>query len=300
VQVCFYSADQNYFGSCECGDLTSFMKGLRSSTGASKYPSVVNQSFATDTRRMGWTLTLRSAELEAFRRCPRAWDIGSRNRQNYVPIVPREVIDFGRAIRDALAVYYFPAMDDWNRMIVRPLALHAFRRKVKEHRASQEARRSLDAAEIALWTRYSAYGERLLERYFAWCATVDDFESVLSDHELRAPIPDPFVAGRDLVAPDGRALRYVSRLDQLIAEGDELWIVHHRLAEAGRTVEGSSTIGWAYRRLGSGDLSPAASHRRQHLQRAPRRRGAARRARRNPRRARPAQHDRRAPRESSR
>ena len=89
---------------------------------------------------MGWTLTLRSAELEEFRRCPRAWDIGSRNRQNYVPIVPREVIDFGRAIRDALAVYYFPAMDDWNRMIVRPLALHAFRRKVKEHRASQEAR----------------------------------------------------------------------------------------------------------------------------------------------------------------
>ena len=231
MQVCFYSADQNYFGSCECGDLTSFMKGLRSSTGASKYPSVVNQSFATDTRRMGWTLTLRSAELEEFRRCPRAWDIGSRNRQNYVPIVPREVIDFGRAIRDALAVYYFPAMDDWNRMIVRPLALHAFRRKVKEHRASQEARRSLDAAEIALWTRYSAYGERLLERYFAWCATVDDFESVLSDHELRAPIPDPFVAGRDLVAPDGRALRYVSRLDQLIAEGDELWIVRHRLAD---------------------------------------------------------------------
>jgi hypothetical protein len=102
---------------------------------------------------MGWTLTLRSAELEEFRRCPRAWDIGSRNRQNYVPIIPREVIDFDRAIRDALAVYYFPAMDDWNRMIVRPLALHAFRRKVKEHR------------------------------------------------ELRAPLPHPSVAGRNLGCP---------------------------------------------------------------------------------------------------
>jgi hypothetical protein len=66
---------------------------------------------------------------------------------------------------------------------------------------------------------------------------VDDFESVLSDHELRVPIPDPFVAGRDLVAPGGRALRYVSRLDQLIAEGDELWIVRHRLAD-----------GWAHGR----------------------------------------------------
>ena len=96
-------------------------------------------------------------------------------------------------------------MDDWNRKIVRPLALHAFRRKIKEHRASYELLGSLDDAEIALWTRYGALGERLLEHYFAWCATVDDFESgLLSDHELRAPVPDPSVAGRDLVAPDGR------------------------------------------------------------------------------------------------
>jgi hypothetical protein len=160
---------------------------------------------------MGGTLTLHSAELETFRRCPRAWDIGSRNRQNYVPIVPREVFDLDRAIRDALAVYYFPAMDDWDRKIVRPLAPHAFRRKVDEQRASYEALPSLRAADVALRTRYSALGERFLEHHFAWCATVDDFESVLCDHELRAPVPDPSVAGGDLVAPDGRALRYVSR-----------------------------------------------------------------------------------------
>jgi hypothetical protein len=186
---------------------------------------------------MSWTLTLRSTELETFRRCPRAWDLGSRNRQNYVPIVPCDVFDFDRAIRDALAVFYFPAMDDWDRKIVRPLALHAFRRKIQEHRASYEVLHPLDAAEIALWTRYSALGERFLEHYFAWCATVDDFESVLCDHELRAPVPDPAIAGRDLVAPDGRALRYVSRLDQLIAEGDELWIVHHRLADGWANVQ---------------------------------------------------------------
>ena len=191
MQVCFYSADQNYFGSCEC-------------------------------------------------------------------------------------VYYFPAMDDWIRKIVRPLALHAFRRKIKEHRASYELLGSLDDAEIALWTRYGELGERLLEHYFAWCATVDDFESVLSDHELRAPVPDPSVAGRDLVAPDGRALRYVSRLDQLIAEGDSCGSCIIGSQTAGRAVESFSTIGSAYRRPGPRRSVTRSLASRQHLQRDPRRRSAAR------------------------
>jgi hypothetical protein len=99
---------------------------------------------------VGWTLALRSTELDTFRHCPRAWDLGSRSRQNRVPIVPPEVFDFDRAIRDA---------------------------------------------------------QRLLELYFAWCVAVDDFECVLCDHELRAPVPDLSVAGRDLVSVDERAAR---------------------------------------------------------------------------------------------
>ena len=77
---------------------------------------------------MDWTLVLRPGEMAAFRACRRAWDLGARMRQNYVPNVAPQVFDFDKAIHAGLAVYYFPAMDDWNRSIVRPLALKGFHR----------------------------------------------------------------------------------------------------------------------------------------------------------------------------
>lgn len=184
---------------------------------------------------MGWTLALRPGELESFRRCPRAWDLGARVRQNYVPILAAKVFDFGRAMRDALAVYYFPAMDDWDRQIVRPLAMQAFQRKMREHRTSYEAVAALDAGEERDWNEHLERGQGILRHYFAWCAEVDEFDWIFADHEFRAPVPDPESAGLDLVAPDGRALRYVGRIDQLMDERDELWVVDHRL----------TTDGWA-------------------------------------------------------
>jgi hypothetical protein len=160
------------------------------------------------------TFVVRASEVEAFGRCRRAWDLGARERSNLIPVEPAGP-DLRRGILEALAVYYTPAMDDWNRTIVRPLAVAAL------HRA-------LPSADAAL----AALGERLLEHYFAWAADLDEFDSLLADDEFWAPVPDPADPTKGLVTADGRPIRYLGRVDVLVAElDDENWLVEHRLVD---------------------------------------------------------------------
>ena len=62
-----------------------------------------------------------------FDRCRRAWDLGARARRNLEPLGHR-VDPLGPALRDALAVYYFPGMWTWPRSIVLPLVTAALDR----------------------------------------------------------------------------------------------------------------------------------------------------------------------------
>ena len=54
----------------------------------------------------------------------RTWSLSIRLR----------VFDFDRAIHDALAVYYFPGMWEWNREIVLPLAIDGFLKSMQKQR----------------------------------------------------------------------------------------------------------------------------------------------------------------------
>lgn len=179
---------------------------------------------------MTWAYVLRPREMATYRRCRRAWDLGARIRQNYVPAVPPQVFDFDRAVHDALAVYYFPAMDDWDKAIVRPLAVKGF------HRAMQEDLRRYEAiAEVApeqddAWAAACALGETILNGYFEWAAPQDTFASIFSDQEYWAPIPDPGQPGAELTDAAGHEIRYLGRVDQLFSDhNDEYWIAQHRL-----------------------------------------------------------------------
>lgn len=183
---------------------------------------------------MSWTVVLRPREMEAFRRCRREWDLGSGMRQSYVPIAPTRVFDFDKALHDAFAVYYFPAMDDWSRGIVRPLALQGFHRSMRESRAIYEKTASLTADQEREWNEHIELGEKVLEGYFEWAAEVDDFASIFADEDLWTHIPDPWNPGHALAMPDGRSLRYLGRVDQLISDpNDEFWVVDHRITNDG-------------------------------------------------------------------
>lgn len=179
---------------------------------------------------MTWTFVLRPSEMALFSSCRRAWDFGARVRQNYVPLVPAEVFDFDTAMHTALAVYCFPAMDDWSRAIVRPLAIQGFQRAMQEHREGYEEARPLSVEQETHWESHLRLGETVLNRYFDWAAPNDDFDSVLADEDLWVPVPDPSSPGKELGTPDGRPIRAFIRVDQVISDAnDEYWVVDHRI-----------------------------------------------------------------------
>jgi hypothetical protein len=179
---------------------------------------------------MTWTCVLRPREMATYRRCRREWDFGARLRQDYVPTVPSKVFDFDLAMHAGLATYYFPAMDDWDRSIVRPLAIKAFQRAMGEHLARYESVASLSEEDGQVFDRAFDQGEAILNSYFAWSAPLDTFASIFSDQEYWAPIPDPANPGSDLVDHAGREMRYLGRVDQLFSDhNDEYWIAQHRI-----------------------------------------------------------------------
>src|SRR5437879_13510649 len=133
---------------------------------------------------MTWAYVLRPREMATYRRCRRAWDFGARIRQNYIPALPPRVFDFDKAVHDALAVYYFHPMDDWDRSIVRPLALKGFFRSIAENRARFETVAALTAEQ-----EEECYGalERcaaMLDCYCAWPARLATFASITSHQAL--------------------------------------------------------------------------------------------------------------------
>src|SRR5437868_13232402 len=78
-------------------------------------------------------VTVTEAERASFLRCGRQWDVAARTRQNtrqnmrqgmwqnLEPANRPATPDLDRAIRDALAVYYFPRMWDWDNGVRLPL-----------------------------------------------------------------------------------------------------------------------------------------------------------------------------------
>jgi hypothetical protein len=158
------------------------------------------------------------ADRGAFKRCRRQWDFGARERQNYEPARPAAVPDLDLAVRDALAVYYFPGMWDWQRSVVLPLVLQGFARSMGRQPGG-------GGGELAA-------GEGLLRRYFDWAPGVDRFSPVQVECAFEVNLPDPAGGDRELVLADGRPIRYQGRADLLAGdEHDHYWIVAHRVVD---------------------------------------------------------------------
>ena len=163
-------------------------------------------------------LVLTASDRQAYKRCRRAWDFGSPLRQNLEPAAPAPTADLGRAVGDALAVWYFPGMWEWDREIVRPLALEGYRRAAADWPAGSAV--------------LVARGEELLGRYFDWSPTVDHFTPVRVETGFQVSIPDPADPRRDLVGAGGQAVHFAGRVDLLVVdELDRYWLVLHRTTD---------------------------------------------------------------------
>ena len=170
-------------------------------------------------------------DREWFKRCRRAWDFGSPTRQNYEPAVPPHSFTFDQAIRDALAVYYYPAMWDWEPAIVRRLTLKGFVDSLTKQRVAS-GYDPLPDAHLQEWEEHLALGQAVLEHYFEWAPLVDRFSPILVATEYRADVIDPRSPGRELTTVDGDAVRYRGRIHlSIVDEHDDHWLVHHRVVD---------------------------------------------------------------------
>ncbi|MBV9351969.1 MAG: hypothetical protein JOZ23_10610 [Mycobacterium sp.] len=160
-------------------------------------------------------------ERARFKRCRRQWDFASPHRRN---LQPAEVIEpaLPAALKDALAVYYYPGTWDWQHEVTQPLV----------HRALQ---RSLDDAGAS---GLLARGAALLDCYDAWASTVDDFAPVKINTDVAAMVPAPDEPGCGLVVHDGSPVIYSCRVDLVAADAaDEYWVVRHQVVDEWHDLE---------------------------------------------------------------
>ncbi len=172
----------------------------------------------------------RPRESRLYRRCRRAWDLGARERQDYELIEPAQVFDFSEAIHDALDVYYFPGMWDWNRAIVRPLAVAGFEKSMHRQRATFAQARDLSAEQVRDWDQHLELGTGVLERYFEWALETDRFTPIQVRAQFDINVPDPTDPDSGLITPDRRAIQYRVKIDLAVIDDHELyWLVEHRI-----------------------------------------------------------------------
>jgi hypothetical protein len=169
-----------------------------------------------------------AADRASFRRCRRQWDFGARTRQDLEPLDRPRGPDLDRAVRDALAVYYFPGMWDWDRGVRLPLVGQELERALTRQR-----QRCGDEAGSAVWQEALEEGRALLERYLAWAPTVDRFSPVLVETDFEVNVLDPVRPEAGLVTAAGETVRYTGRIDLMAVDAhDAYWIVRHRVVDA--------------------------------------------------------------------
>ena len=135
-----------------------------------------------------------AADRAAFLECRRAWDFSARERGDREP-VPAEPVDAERAVRAALAVYYFPGMWDWSPAIVLPLVRRAYTESVAAHRTEYLTAHGLanlprDVAARAD-ERAEQRGRATLEAYLAWAPDRRRVRAPAGPRGARRPGPPP-------------------------------------------------------------------------------------------------------------
>ena len=160
-------------------------------------------------------------ERTRFKRCRREWDLASPHRRNLrssgfvEPALPG-------ALKDALAVYYYPGTWDWQHEVTQPLVHKAFERSLN------------DAGATAMLNQ----GAALLDCYDAWANAVDDFAPVKVGLDVEALVPDPDDPERGLLVHDGSQVIYPCRIDLVAVDAaDEYWVVCHQIVHEWQDVD---------------------------------------------------------------
>jgi hypothetical protein len=160
-----------------------------------------------------------AGDREWFHRCRRAWDFGAVSRRGLVPLrtgVERPIDSadsadeaLRRAVREALAVHYFPGMWHWNRAIVDPLVIAAYEQ-----------------------AGGPSEGRELLREYTGWAAGMDGFTPLRVEVDIDVHVRDPVLPDTHLATFDGAAVRYRDRVPLvLLDDAGRHWLGTYRVVK---------------------------------------------------------------------
>lgn len=186
---------------------------------------------------------IRTSDRLAFKRCRQAWDFGSKIRMNFEPMMRPLPLDFGTAIHGALEVYYDPGFWHADRSIVQLSAKEEFVAICKDHKKDylsvMDQEQMDELMERERFIEPLELGKGMLDHYFKWAPTVDNFKPLMVEIEFEVPILVP--AGLELPPGfenrggelyfEGLPVVYQGRCDLLIEDPfGNVWIVDHKTA----------------------------------------------------------------------
>lgn len=179
---------------------------------------------------------VRTSDRISFKRCRRSWDMGSFQRQRYVPLVRPKPLDFGIAMHEAWAVYYDP--DTWH--IPRPLMLEPMLARFMAVTHEQLTNYREAGYELAIdleqdFEERIELGRGMIEHYVKWAPKVDNFKPVKVEYDFEVPIMNPFAnnTGSEQLtcACHGWPVFYQGRIDGIIQDDMGFyWILEHKTA----------------------------------------------------------------------
>jgi hypothetical protein len=160
-------------------------------------------------------------ERARFKRCRRQWDFASPHRRNLRSSGFVEP-PLQAALKEALAVYYYPGTWDWQHEVTQPLV----------HKALARSLDDADANDLL------AQGAAVLECYDAWANVVDDFAPVKINIGVEALVPDPDDPERGLLVHDGSPVIYQCQIDLVAVDAtDEYWLVCHQIVDEWQDID---------------------------------------------------------------
>lgn len=190
---------------------------------------------------------VRTSDRINFKQCRRAWDIGSKLRQNYEPNLLPVPLTFGTAIHAALERYYHP--DTWNvpAEVRQPMAVMEFIKSCEKTRTEylkHTGKEALDEYQLVEYDERIELGKGMLANYFVAAPTLDrrftpkyvelEFEVaiIVPGWYPKARLPFGFTIGtRQHLYYKGLPVVYQGRLDALWEDDSgHYWIVDHKTA----------------------------------------------------------------------
>lgn len=134
---------------------------------------------------------IRTHDRMTFKSCREKWDIGSKLRGDWEPIVTAKALEVGTAFHAACEVYYDPQTWHLDREVRIAAAMGKYIEVCDEHKKQVIRLNGLSIEVETDFKERRELGIAMLNQYFDWAKKNDNFTPVATEIEFEVPIPVP-------------------------------------------------------------------------------------------------------------